>query len=285
MPANKQFYDAVRPLFGGRLSQHQVDGLQRIVEYGEEWGYDPDDIAYVLATVKHETGDWMQPIREGAHRFGPEYTDASAKRAVASIHAKGIISTNYALPSGPYGQSYYGRGLVQITWHANYEKFARILGVPLDQNPDLALEWDHALDILFLGMRDGVFTGKKLSDFKLPAEFKQARVIVNADSHKKWGGSERIDDRLARYARTFAAALRASQAGVSPEPTKDTHEVIRPAQRPENRTAEPVPAPAPVTPAEPASACPNSGADAPEPAKSAPKSTAIERGWEWLWPF
>lgn len=278
MPANKQFYDAVRPLFGGRLSQHQVDGMKRIVEYGEEWGYDLDDLAYVLSTAKHETGGWMQPIREGAHRFGPDYTDASAKRAVASIHAKGIISTNYALPSGPYGQSYYGRGLVQITWHANYEKFARILGVPLDKNPDLALEWDHALDIMFLGMRDGVFTGKKLSDFTFPAEFKQARVIVNGDSHKKWGGNERIDDRLARYARTFAAALRASQEGVSPEPTEDTPEVVRPAQRPENRPAEPVPAPAQVTPPEPTPA-------APKPAKSEPKSTALERGWEWLWPF
>lgn len=278
MPANKQFYDAVRPLFGGRLSQHQVDGMKRIVEYGEEWGYDPDDLSYVLSTAKHETGGWMQPIREGAHRFGPDYTDASAKRAVASIHAKGIISTNYALPSGPYGQSYYGRGLVQITWYDNYLKFARILGVPLDQNPDLALEWDHALDIMFLGMRDGVFTGKKLSDYDFPAQFKQARVIVNGDSHKKWGGNERIDDRLARYARTFAAALRASQEGVSPEPTEDTPEVVRPVQRPENRLSEPVPAPSPVTPVEPAEADP-------KPAKPEPKSTAIERGWEWLWPF
>lgn len=271
MPANKQFYDAVRPLFGGRLNQHQVDGMKRIVEYGEEWGYDPDDLAYVLSTAKHETGGWMQPIREGAHRFGPDYTDASARRAVASLHAKGIIRTNYALPSGPYGQSYYGRGLVQITWHRNYKKFARILGVPLEQNPDLALEWDHALDIMFLGMRDGVFTGRKLSDFDFPAQFKQARVIVNGDSHKRWGGNDRIDDRLARFARTFAAALRASQEGVSPEPTEGTPAVVRPVQRPENRPAEPVPAPAPVTPA--------------EPAKPKPKSTALERGWEWLWPF
>ena len=278
MPANKQFYDAVRPLFGGRLSKHQVDGLGRIVEYGRAWGYDLNDLAYILATVKHETGDWMQPIREGAARFGPEYTDASAKRAVASIHAKGIIRTNYALPSGPYGQSYYGRGLVQITWYDNYQKFAGILGVPLDQNPDLALEWDNALDILFLGMRDGVFTGKKLADYDFPAQFKQARVIVNSDSHKKWGGSERIDDRLARYALTFAEALRASQEGVSPEPTEYTPAAVKPAQRPEILPVESVPA-------EPTGVNPKCGAGAPEPAKSEPKSSALERGWEWLWPF
>ena len=278
MPVNKEFYDAVRPLFGGRLTQHQVDGMKRIVEYGEEWGYDHADLAYILATVKHETGDWMQPIREGAHRFGPTYTDASAKRAVASIHAKGIISTNYALPSGPYGQSYYGRGLVQITWYDNYQKFASILGVPLDKNPDLALEWDHALDILFLGMRDGVFTGKKLSDFTFPDQFKQARVIVNADSHKKWGGNERIDDRLARYSRTFLEALNASQSGGSPEPTAYTPKAPEPAQRPETRPVEPVPAPV-VPPV------PNCGASAPEPANSLFESDAKERGWEWLWPF
>ena len=201
-------------------------------------------------------------------------TDASAKRAVASIHAKGIISTNYALPAGPYGQSYYGRGLVQITWYDNYQKFARILGVPLDENPDLALEWDHALDIMFLGMRDGVFTGKKLKEYDFPAQFKQARVIVNGDSHKKWGGNERIDDRLARYARTFAAALRASQEGVSPEPTENTPTPVRPVQRPENRPAEPVPAPSPAP-------APEGSPETP----SKPKSTAIERGWEWLWPF
>lgn len=278
MPANKQFYDAVRPLFGGRLTQHQVDGMKRIVEYGEEWGYTPEDLAYILATAKHETGDWMQPIREGAHRFGPTYTDASAKRAVASIHAKGIISTNYALPSGPYGQSYYGRGLVQITWYDNYQKFAHILGVPLDKNPDLALEWGHALDILFLGMRDGVFTGKKLADCTFPAEFKQARVIVNADSHKKWGGTERIDDRLARYARTFLEALGASQAGVSPEPTEHTPAAPEPAQRPETRPVEPVPAPV-VPPV------PNTCASALNPPEPEPKSAVKERGWEWLWPF
>jgi len=274
MPANAEFYNAVRPLFGGRLNQHQVDGMKRIVEYGEEWGYDPNDLAYILSTAKHETGGWMTPIREGAHRFGPDYTDASAKRAVASIHAKGIISTNYALPAGPYGQSYYGRGLVQITWYDNYQKFARILGVPLDENPDLALEWDHALDIMFLGMRDGVFTGKKLKEYDFPAQFKQARVIVNGDSHKKWGGNERIDDRLARYARAFAAALRASQEGVSPEPTENTPTPVRPVQRPENRPAEPVPAPSPAP-------APEVGPETP----SKPKSTAIERGWEWLWPF
>lgn len=184
MPADAHFFATVRPLFEGRLTQGQVDGMNKIVEYGEKWGYDADDLAYVLATTFHETARWMQPIREGARRYGPSYTDASAKRAVASIHAKGIIRTNYALPAGPHGQSYYGRGLVQITWYDNYLKFEKLLGVPLTADPDKTLEWDIALDILFLGMRDGMFTGKKMKDYNFPADYRAARAIVNDDVRK-----------------------------------------------------------------------------------------------------
>jgi putative chitinase len=208
MQADKHFFDTVRPLFGGRLNEYQVDGMNKIVEYADKWGYSPIHTAYILATAKHETANWMQPIREGARRYGPEYTDAAAKRAVASIHAKGIIRTNYALPSGPHRQSYYGRGLVQITWYDNYLKFERLLKKPFTAQPDLVLEWDIALDVLFLGMRDGMFRrGPRLSLIETVADYKAARGIVNGDSSKTWGGLDRIDDRLAGYARTFLTGL------------------------------------------------------------------------------
>lgn len=208
MPADKHFFDTVRPLFGGRLNQYQVDGMNKIVEYAEKWGYSPLHTAYILATAFHETAKWMQPIREGARRFGPEYTDAQAKRAVASIHAKGIIRTNYALPAGPHRQSYYGRGLIQITWYDNYLKFERLLKKPLTAQPDLALDWDVALDILFLGMRDGMFRrGRSLAMIQSTDDYKAARDIVNGDGHKTWGGRDRLDDRMAGHARTFLAAL------------------------------------------------------------------------------
>jgi len=206
----KEFFDTVRPLFGGRLTQGQVDGMNKIIDYARKWKYSDLWTAYVLGTAKHETANWMQPIREGARRFGPDYTDAQAKRAVAAIFAKGIIRTNYALPSGPYNQSYYGRGLVQITWYNNYKKFADLLEVPLDRNPDLALEWPVSLDILFIGMRDGLFrAGHSLEDIKSEADYKAARKIVNGDAHKTWGGRDRIDDRLAKYAKVFHEALQA----------------------------------------------------------------------------
>lgn len=194
MPADKHFFDTVRPIFGS-LKQHQVEGMTKIVEYGEKWGYPAPWIAYALATTKKETANWMQPIREGARRYGPDYSDASAKRAVAAIHAKGIIRTNYAKPAGPYRQSYYGRGLIQITWHDNYRKFGIKLKNDLEKQPDLALEWDIALDILFLGLRDGEFRkglGFRDFDFRDAHDVYNAREAVNGDKKRSYGAKKTI---------------------------------------------------------------------------------------------
>jgi len=210
MPANKHFFDTVRPIFGGKLTQGQVEGMSKIVEYGEYWGYTAPDTAYSLATTKKETARWMQPIREGARRFGTKYSDAAAKRAVASIHAKGIIRTNYALPAGPFKQSYYGRGLIQITWYDNYKKFTDKLKQPLDENPDLALEWDIALDILFVGLRDGMFRkGLAFEDFDLrdPRDVYRARDAVNGDKNRKYGSKVTIGQEITDDHFVFLKAL------------------------------------------------------------------------------
>jgi hypothetical protein len=200
MTVPASFFQVVRkPLFGGRLTEPQVDGLTRIVEYGVADGFSRPDLAYVLATVHHETGRRMQPLREGFVK-----TDASAQRAVANLHAKGIIRTNYALPAGPYRQSYYGRGLVQITWHENYVKFGKRLRIKLEQHPDLALKWKHSLDILFIGMKEGLFTKYSLDEvpdnMKSPEFDRTDRLIINGDAKKN-------GDMIADYAANYWYAL------------------------------------------------------------------------------
>lgn len=140
------FFAQIRKsLFGGRLTQEQVEGLDRILDYQtDKWPMMPvEELAYVLATVKWETGHSMQPVREAG---------GSSKRY----------------------SPYYGRGLVQITWEVNYKKFGIV-------NPDDALEWPVALRCLFEGMIKGSFTGKKLSDYITPEkqDYVGARRIVN----------------------------------------------------------------------------------------------------------
>ena len=203
MSLPKSFFDGVRSEFK-KLTPAQVDGLTRIVEACKLHGLSRPDTAYVLATIQHETAGWMEPIREGARRFGTAYTDAQARRAVAAIHGKGIIRVNYALPDGPYKQSYYGRGLVQITWLDNYRKFGKYLGIPLEQNPDLALDWGTSLDIAVLGMKHGMFTKFSLAevpDVMSKPEFDNTdRRIINGDAVKN--GPE-----IARQAGVYWRAL------------------------------------------------------------------------------
>lgn len=192
---NKAFYDVCRAsLFYGRLKQAQVDGLNKIATYGIQNGYSRPDLAYVLATAHWETGSRMQPVREG---FAS--TNAGAIRAVTGIYNKGIISRNYSLPD-QFGNSYYGRGYVQITWKENYAKFENLLSIPLVSNPDLALDPDTAVQILFLGMRDGMFRNASLDD--VPDSMKAAeftgkmRNMINGDVRKN---GQKVADLAAHY--------------------------------------------------------------------------------------
>ena len=146
------FFDDVRnSLFGGKLSQGQVEGMEKIINYST---VSLDQLAYVLATVKWETAHTMQPIKE----YG---------------------STAY-LKSKPYWP-YYGRGFVQLTWRDNYAKYG------LEKTPDKALEWDSSLFVLFDGMTKGLFTGKKLDDYinDNKRDYINARRIINGTDRAK----------------------------------------------------------------------------------------------------
>ena len=195
-----KFFDTVRGLFG-RLTSEQVAAMERIIQYLMTHGVTRVQAAYILATIKHETANWMVPIREGARRYGRNYTDAQSRQAIAVAVAKGLIRTNYALPDPRTGHAYYGRGLVQITWPENYIKLGEAIGADLFNNPDLALEWEQALAITVVGMKNGLFTGKSLSvlDEDSP-NYVLGRAIINGDT-RRYGAA------IAKDAETFYEAL------------------------------------------------------------------------------
>ncbi|MFN3720834.1 MAG: glycoside hydrolase family 19 protein [Rhizobium rhizophilum] len=187
-------------VFGGRLSQGQVDGMEALLTRFSARGWaDPRWLAYMLATAHHETGGTMQAVRE---TFAG--TDDEAVSRLERAWRAGKLPTVRT----PYwrrdeaGRSYYGRGLVQITHRENYEKMSRVTALDLVQEPDLALRLDVAATILVVGMTEGLFSGARLSDFfaGTKADWTGARKIVNgADRARK----------IAVTARTFDAAIRA----------------------------------------------------------------------------
>ncbi|OJU53477.1 MAG: hypothetical protein BGN93_21365 [Acinetobacter sp. 39-4] len=127
----------------------------------------PEQIAYVLATVKWETAHTFKPVKE-AFWLSEEWR---------KMHLKYY--------------PYYGRGYVQLTWVTNYKKYTQIMGVDLVNDPDLALNPKNALFILVHGFKTGAFTGKKITDFinSYVTDFYNARRCINgldgADNIKK----------------------------------------------------------------------------------------------------
>ena len=150
--------------------------------------------AYMLATAYHETTFSFLPKSEAGQGRGYRYA-----KVFEVTDAKGIRG-----PAGMrYENVYYGRGYVQITWDYNYQRLGKALGMTDDLfvYPDLALEPEIAYQIMSVGMRQGIFTGKKLSDYITAqcADYENARRIINGTDQAK---------KIAQYALSIEYLLR-----------------------------------------------------------------------------
>ena len=150
----------------GNFNDHQrqgVDFLLTSFENDQDMSADVRWIAYALATIGRECAGTWQPIAE---------------------YGKGA-GRPYGKPDATTGQTYYGRGYVQLTWKDNYAEMAPITGVDLVSNPDLALQPDTAYKIMSHGMVHGSFTGVGLHRFISGDEcdYFNARRIINGTDH------------------------------------------------------------------------------------------------------
>ncbi len=182
----KKFFASVREGLGP-LNQSQVNGFNDILGYAVNARTRLDNLAYLLATVWHETAFTMQPIKElGSQKYlkGKKYWP------------------------------YIGRGYVQLTWDYNYAKASKKFGVDFVNNPDKVMEKRYALPILFVGMEEGWFTGKSFYDYldgvdesdkEDLREFSNARRIIN-------GTDKQV--KIGELALKFERALRVAGYGL-----------------------------------------------------------------------
>lgn len=194
------FYASVRASLGkGLLTPSQFAGLQAILDAA------PADLplphlAYCLATAHHETATAMLPIRE---KGGPAYFMRYDPKGPKPKVAKALGNTKPG--DGPL---FHGRGYVQLTGRANYLKATvalRVLGIRVDliATPDDAMRPEIAAVIMFAGMREGWFTGWKLShyDFGTKTGPVEARRIINGTD---------CAEKIAGYFALFMAAIYAA---------------------------------------------------------------------------
>jgi hypothetical protein len=198
-------------LFGKTLNASRQQGFDAIFD---EWDQiDQFDIlewlAYALGTAWHETGGQMQPVREG---FAA--SDAAAYQAVTTYCAnKGI--DNYAKRHAN-GNSYYGRGYVQLTHSSNYSTMSQRLGLGtrLYDHPDDVLTPAIGGKILLVGMIEGLFRPAKgrLFDYFNGTQQKwlTARDLINGDKNSKpaWANGLSIGELVSQYGKGFLGVLR-----------------------------------------------------------------------------
>ena len=122
-------------------------------------GYtDPNQLAYILATVSHESGDGK--------------------------YCEEIDGRNQALANGySGGENFFGRGYVQLTHDYNYRKFSKVLGVDLVANPSALCDPQNAARVAVIGsmQQEFSFTGVTLPQFVGGGkkDFYNARTVIN----------------------------------------------------------------------------------------------------------
>lgn len=200
-----RFFPAVRQrVFGGSMARGQVDGINNILNTWEAVSTSNDIrwLANYLAQCCWESARTLQPVREAYYLGEPEPAESYRRR----------------LRYYPF----YGRGIVQITWEANYRKFSPIIGVDLVADPDAALEPHTSAKIALLGMERGLFTGVGLGHYFSESvdDPLHARQIVN--------GMDRAYE-VEQMHEGFLDSLKAGWPGIADPPAATQPDFVPPA--------------------------------------------------------
>lgn len=153
------------------------------------------ELAAFLATVDHESGGLVH-IEEINRSAWGDYCDTSQPYGCAA------------------GQTYHGRGPIQLSWNTNYKAAGDALGIDLLNEPDLvktdsSVAWRTALWFWMTQTGAGTMTAHAATTGD--AGFGETIRTVNGAVECGGRASERVQNRIARYKRV-AAVL-----GVQPE--------------------------------------------------------------------
>lgn len=224
------FFASIRKsLYGGSIPSTAVTALRLIIAEAEPRGVKIADLAYMMATAFHEVGPALIPKRESLNYSASALIDGFSRKRISVADANRLgrkprapaLGTDVQkqianlIYGGAWGKAnlgnvkpndgwdYRGGGYPQVTGLANYDKVSKLTGIDLVARPERITEQDVACISLVVCMIEGTYTGRKLSSYNLPAQFKEARAIINNDVSLN-------GEKIAGHARKFMAALTAA---------------------------------------------------------------------------
>jgi predicted chitinase len=151
-----------QPSANTKLNEHE----QRISSKCQDIGLSVEETAFVLANANHETGQFK--------------------------YFEEIDGRNQAIKLGyGGGENWYGRGYIQLTHKANYEKWSDWTGKDLVSNPNLLIEdLDLSASVACSGIKYGSFTGIKSGLNNFGNDWYNARDLINGDKNYTAGCDE-----------------------------------------------------------------------------------------------
>jgi len=169
----------------GNIKRYLPDVLTALKQRGLG---DRQMVLMAIATIRAETGRF-EPISEFTSRFNTS----------PNGHPFDLYDNRRDLGNRgkPDGSTFKGRGFVQLTGRANYQKFSGRLGLGngLVDNPERANEAKVAADLLALFLKD---KEARIRDALHDDDLRTARKLVNGGSHglTEFSGAYRIGDAL-----------------------------------------------------------------------------------------
>lgn len=190
------------------FSENSKANLRKVVEHiniyynGKHHQANIYELSYMFATARHEawhflSAEYFSTKPEiGNIAYFNKYDPVLA--STQSLRNRAIENENTVEGDG---FKYRGRGLVHLTWKRNYRKAKEHFGVDFVDNPDKAAEFEHSIPIMIWGMKTGIFTGHKLSNYinSYQINYTSARKIINGTDQQVL---------IAEYAKKFEAILR-----------------------------------------------------------------------------
>lgn len=168
------------------------DSLKQVLEWaGEDDNLKKvEHLAYLLGTAKVESDYSLQRWESDwqCKSIGVPYKEKPCQKAINYFCSTQGGKANYCnLGLDKRGLPYFGRGLIQLTGKANYEKYGKLIGKDLVKNPELALEPRNSFKIAttYMATPKGS-SGNNTFDWVEKGDLTQARKSVN-------GGTRDLD--------------------------------------------------------------------------------------------
>lgn len=142
-----------------------------------------DEASYLLATAKAESDYSLQRWEADylCGNIGVPYKNKPCQRAIDYYASSNGKKNYFDLGVDDKGMAYFGRGLIQLTGKANYQKYGDLIGVDLVADGDKALEPKNSYKIASEYLKER--TWKHIAN----GDLLRARKSVN-------GGTKGVDD-------------------------------------------------------------------------------------------